>query len=74
MAAMRLRQIDDTLNPEIYGRLKVNFNEVHLQLMDHFILGLLSEKGHERYYELRKNWDSHPLNLMVESLMARMGQ
>lgn len=74
MAIMRVRQIDDTLNPDVYGRSRVSFNEVHLQLLDHFVLGLLSEKGPERYYALRAEWGQHPLNIMVESLMAQFGQ
>ena len=45
----RIEQVQLAFNNEVFPRDKFDFKEVHEQLFDHFIHGILTEKGKEKY-------------------------
>lgn len=45
----RIEQVQLAFNNEIYPRDKFDFKEIHEQLFDHFLHGILTEKGKEKY-------------------------
>lgn len=45
----RIEQVQLAFNNEIFPRDKFDFKEIHEQLFDHFIHGILTEKGKEKY-------------------------
>lgn len=45
----RIEQVQLAFNNDIFPRDKFDFKEVHEQLFDHFIHGILTEKGKENY-------------------------
>jgi AcrR family transcriptional regulator len=49
LVIMRIVQVESTFNAEIYPREQFDFKMLHEQLLDHFIHGLLTEKGKEKY-------------------------
>jgi AcrR family transcriptional regulator len=49
LVIMRIVQVESTFNAEIYPRDQFDFKMLHEQLLDHFIHGLLTEKGKEKY-------------------------
>ena len=51
LAILRVEQVQLVFNPKIYPREKFDFPTVQLQLMDHFINGLLTDKGRIKYKE-----------------------
>jgi len=50
----RIEQVQLAFDNEIFPRNKFDFKEVHEQLFDHFIHGLLTEKGKEKYNQYLK--------------------
>ncbi|WP_143083967.1 TetR/AcrR family transcriptional regulator [Flexibacter flexilis] len=50
---IRLDMIQMAFNPDIFPPTRYNLMEVHMQLMEHFIYGLLSPKGYETLQELK---------------------
>ena len=53
LAKMRVEQIEMIFNPEIFAPEKYDFAEVHVQLIEHFIYGISTIKGHKRLNQLR---------------------
>lgn len=51
MAIFRVEQVQLVFNPKIFQNDKFNFPSVQLQIMDHFIHGLLTDKGRKKYEE-----------------------
>ncbi|MGM0580570.1 MAG: TetR/AcrR family transcriptional regulator [Bacteroidota bacterium] len=49
LVIQRIEQAQLAFNNEIFPRDKFDFKEVHEQLFDHFIHGILTEKGKEKY-------------------------
>ena len=49
MARYRLEQVDLGFNPEVFPSEKFELSEVQTTLMDHFIRGILTEKGLKQY-------------------------
>lgn len=45
----RIEQVQLAFNNEIFPRDKFDFKEIHEQLFEHFIHGILTEKGKEKY-------------------------
>ncbi|HET8859108.1 TetR/AcrR family transcriptional regulator [Marivirga sp.] len=45
----RIEQVQLAFNNDIFPRDKFDFKEIHEQLFDHFIHGLLTEKGKQKY-------------------------
>lgn len=54
LTKMRLAQIEDTFNPDIYPQPEFRLYDVHLQLFEHFILGMVTPKGYELYEKYNK--------------------
>jgi len=58
LAKLRMEEIEMTFDPEIFEREKFEFKEVHLQLFDHFVNGIITEKGRtllNEYYPEKVN-------------------
>jgi len=47
LAKLRIEQVELVMNPEIFPADKFNLNEVQLQLLDHFLHGICTLKGHK---------------------------
>jgi len=45
MAAYRVEQVQMAFDDKIFSRSEFDFKEVHMQLFDHFLHGLLTDKG-----------------------------
>jgi len=50
----RIEQVQLAFNNDIYPRDKFDFKEIHEQLFDHFLHGILTEKGKEKYNQYLK--------------------
>ena len=51
IAILRLETVQLPFNDQIFPRTEFNFLEVQMQLFDHFVYGILSDKGKELYTE-----------------------
>ena len=51
MARLRLQTVHAAFNDEIFPRIWLTMEAIQQQLMEHFIRGLLTEKGFSVYYE-----------------------
>lgn len=51
MSTLRVEQVQLVFNPKIFPTNKFDFATVQLQILDHFIHGLLTEKGKAKYEE-----------------------
>ncbi|MEM6642172.1 MAG: TetR/AcrR family transcriptional regulator [Bacteroidota bacterium] len=49
LSIMRVEQVQMVFNTSIFPADKFDFREVQMQIMDHFINGLLTEKGRRQY-------------------------
>ena len=54
LAIMRIEQVDLAFNDQFFPRDKFSFEEVQMQLFDHFIYGCLTPKGVELYDRSKK--------------------
>lgn len=54
LVMMRIVQVESTFNAEIYPRDQFDFKMLHEQLLDHFVYGILTEKGKEKYNQYLK--------------------
>ncbi|WP_200980103.1 TetR/AcrR family transcriptional regulator [Echinicola sp. 20G] len=52
LAMIRLEQISSTFDPTKFPPAKFNIIEVQMAIMDHFIHGLLTDKGRELFYKI----------------------
>ncbi|MDN3668148.1 TetR/AcrR family transcriptional regulator [Echinicola jeungdonensis] len=57
LANMRMEQLSDTFDPLKFPPSKFNILEVQVSLLDHFIHGVLTEKGRELFYQQINNQD-----------------
>lgn len=58
ISILRVEQVQLAFNNKIYAREKFDFREVQLQILDHFIHGILTNKGrsnYQQYSELESN-------------------
>lgn len=55
LAVLRVEQIQMSLENLIYPRSKFQFKEVQMQLFDHFVNGLVSDKGRRLLKKIKKN-------------------
>lgn len=53
LATLRVETIEMVFNPDIFPFDKFNFLELNKQMLDHFIYGICTVKGHQRYNELK---------------------
>ncbi|MCC5938767.1 MAG: TetR/AcrR family transcriptional regulator [Lunatimonas sp.] len=51
LALMRLEQISLLLDPSRFNPVKVNLGEIQLQMFEHFLYGIFTEKGRVAYQE-----------------------
>jgi TetR/AcrR family transcriptional regulator, cholesterol catabolism regulator len=54
MAVVRIELIQLAFNPDIFQREKFNMVEVHSQIFDHFVFGLVTEKGRKLYLKCKE--------------------
>jgi AcrR family transcriptional regulator len=54
MAIMRIELIQLAFNPDVFQRERFNMVEVHVQMFDHFVLGLVTEKGRKLYLKCKE--------------------
>ena len=55
MARLRIEQIEMAFNPEIFPESEFNIKEVHMQLFQHFMLGICTLDGYEEFNKILKN-------------------
>jgi AcrR family transcriptional regulator len=55
IATYRVEQVQMAFDDKIFPRNKFNFSEVQMQLFDHFIHGLLTDKGRKLYKDYQLN-------------------
>ena len=55
LAIFRVEQIEMTFDNSIFPQDKFNFTEVQMMLFDHFVHGLLTQRGQEIYDDLTKS-------------------
>jgi TetR/AcrR family transcriptional regulator, cholesterol catabolism regulator len=54
MAAMRIELVQLAFNPEIFPRERYQLAEVQGQIFDHFVFGLVTEKGRKLYLKYKQ--------------------
>ncbi|HEY3429368.1 MAG TPA: hypothetical protein VGK39_01750, partial [Cyclobacteriaceae bacterium] len=54
MAVVRIELIQLAFNPDVFQREKFNMVEVQSQIFDHFVLGLVTEKGRKLYLKCKE--------------------
>jgi AcrR family transcriptional regulator len=54
MAIIRIELIQLAFNPDIFQREKYNMVEVHSQIFDHYVFGLVTEKGRKLYLKCKE--------------------
>lgn len=52
LTVLRLEQVQMSFDPRIFPRNKFDFKEVQMQFFDHFVNGILTDKGRTYYNEL----------------------
>jgi AcrR family transcriptional regulator len=62
LAVLRVEQIQMSLESLIYPRSRFEFKQVQLQLFDHFLNGLVAEKGRRLLKKLKKSHDETIFN------------
>jgi AcrR family transcriptional regulator len=60
LAAMRLELIEASFNESVFPSSKFNLAEVGLQIFDHFVYGIVTDKG-RKMYEKYKTQSNHEL-------------
>jgi TetR/AcrR family transcriptional regulator, cholesterol catabolism regulator len=58
MAKFRLEQVEMGFDPEVFPSTTFNMVEIQTTLMDHFIRGILTEKGLKKYNSYQKSLQS----------------
>jgi len=51
ISTLRVEQVQLVFNPKIFPRDKFDFREVQIQILDHFVHGLLTDQGRNKYLE-----------------------
>lgn len=54
IAALRIELIQLSFNPDVFQHERFNMVEVHNQLFDHFVFGLVTEKGRKLYLKCKE--------------------
>jgi len=58
MAVMRLEQIEMSFNDHLFPSSAFSIQKVHAQLFDHFLQGILTEKGRELYINRKTTYNT----------------
>lgn len=61
LAVLRVEQIEMSLENLIYPRSRFEFTQVQTQLFDHFLNGLVSEKGRRLLKKMERNYAETPV-------------
>ncbi len=59
LATLRIEQVQMVFDPKIFPTSEFNLVDVQVQVLDHFIHGLLSDKGRILYKKYQQNQQSH---------------
>lgn len=59
IATMRVDQVQQIFNPDVFPPNRFDYAQVHMQLLDHFVSGLLNRRGFEIWEEY---WDKVKTN------------
>jgi hypothetical protein len=51
---VRIELIQLAFNPDVFQKGRFNLVEVHSQLFDHFVFGLVTEKGRKLYVKCKE--------------------
>jgi AcrR family transcriptional regulator len=54
MAALRIEQVQLAFNQDVFPRERFNLAEVQVQIFDHFVFGLVTEKGRKLYLKYKE--------------------
>ncbi len=65
IASMRLEMLQLPFNEDIFPHEKFRLAEVQMQIFDHFVFGLLSEKGRKLYIKSKQEYTTKPLKTPV---------
>lgn len=65
IASVRLEMVQLAFNEEIFPREKFRLTEVQMQIFDHFVFGLLTEKGRKLYMKCKQENKTEPLKTPV---------
>lgn len=55
MATVRMELVQLAFNDRVFPPSRFTIPDVHLQLFDHFVFGLLTEKGRKKYLKCKEN-------------------
>jgi len=53
LARLRVEQVHMSFDPAVFPKNKFEFPMVHVEMFDHYIYGLLTDKGHELYKQYK---------------------
>ena len=62
LAKLRMEQVQMAFDPKIFPPNKYNIVDVQMQVLDHFVHGLLSDKGRELYHTYQQQTETINLN------------
>jgi len=65
IAAVRLEQVQVAFNEEIFPRERFRLPEVQMQIFDHFVFGLLTDKGRKLYLKYKEVINHPPLKSTI---------
>ena len=66
LSIFRVEQVQMVFDPSIFPTDKFDFRVVQLQIMDHFVNGLLTDKGRKTYQEFTENERAEPLAMNIK--------
>ena len=58
LAKLRMEQVQMAFDPKIFPSNKYSIVEVQMQVLDHFVHGLLSDKGRDLYHTYQKQTET----------------
>ena len=59
LAVMRMNQVETTFDQDVFPADQFDFKDVQVQLLDHFVYGILTEKGRKVYNEYIQDQVEH---------------
>jgi AcrR family transcriptional regulator len=59
IAAIRLELLQLAFDEEVFPREKFRLSEVHIEIFDHFVYGLVTEKGRKLYQKYKEKVNNH---------------
>jgi AcrR family transcriptional regulator len=54
LARVRIELVQIAFNPEIFPRQQFNLAEVQIQILEHFVFGIVTEKGRKLYFKYKE--------------------